>query len=83
MKTILSLVQEMQSFIKVAPSTLEKAENSKIDNIKNKEFFDLVMHWQNGTYDEDPDTLLAEMEILLQTEINQNPLSWTQKDSIL
>jgi len=75
MKTILSLVQEMQSFIKVAPSTLEKAENSNINTDNHNHFKKLVLGWSLGEFDEDPELVVAEMEILLQTEINQNPLS--------
>jgi hypothetical protein len=63
--TILSLAQEMQSFIQVGKSTLDKAGESKITNKNNNDFKKLVRDWQNGVYDEDPAYVISEIEWIL------------------
>jgi hypothetical protein len=65
MFTIHDLATEMQSFVKVSPATLEKAKNSKITNKNNTDFAILLIDWQNGRYDEDPEYVIYEIEDIL------------------
>ena len=65
MTTIHDLALEMQSFIKVAPSTLEEAKQSDINTDNHIEFSILVDAWAAGLYDEDPDLIVATIEEFL------------------
>lgn len=66
--TILSLLEEMQSFVSVSPETIAKAKASKIHFHNNESFRDLTRAWVNGDYDEDPGMIVSECESLLYTE---------------
>lgn len=52
--TLFDLLDELQSFIEVNEKDLEKAAQSSVTDVNNKEFKDLVKGWTNGLYDEDP-----------------------------
>lgn len=68
MVSIYSLITELQSFVKVSQETLDKAQKSNIITKTNRAFNKLYKGWCNGDYDEDPQTLLFELETLLKDE---------------
>lgn len=63
--TILDMVQELQSFLKIPEDTLAKAKASGVSTDNSKPLRDLVRAWCAGDYDEDPETLLFELTNLL------------------
>ncbi len=63
--TILSFLEEMQSFVNVSFNLLQKASKSNITSKNNSELNILLNQWQNGEFDEDPDTLVFEIAHLL------------------
>ena len=66
--TINSLVTELQSFITVPRETLTKSLESNITDDNNPNFNELLHDWIVGDYDGDPETLLQELETLLNNE---------------
>lgn len=64
--TILDLLHELQSFIKVDSLTLQFAkEGPPITTFNNAEFAILVEDWKSGAYDEDPETLHQQLITLM------------------
>ena len=68
MVTIHSFLLELNSFVKVSEKDITKAEKSKIKTTNNPNFKNLVKGWENGRYDEDPQTLYFEVANLLDKE---------------
>jgi len=64
MVTAANLLREMQSFVQVSATLIEKAEQNKMDD-RNPEFATIVEGWSDGVYDEDPDYVVSEIESLL------------------
>lgn len=62
---ITSMVSEMESFLTVSTETKEKAKLSKITDSNNKDFKILMRDWIDGIYDDDPQTVLDELESML------------------
>ena len=69
METIESLAKEMQSFLFVKSSVIEKAEKSKVTTKNNQDFKTLVLDWGDGKYDEDPNCVIQEIEWILSQEL--------------
>lgn len=65
MTTILSLLQEMQTWCSFDADTIEKAENSNINTDTDSAFANLVEDWASGMYDEDPYAVANEIEFML------------------
>lgn len=66
--TLASMFAEMQSFLpgRISKEMIDKAKKSKITAANNPELKTLVEDWALGTYDEDPITLLSELENILE-----------------
>lgn len=66
--TLASMFAEMQSFLpgRISKETVDKAKKSKITAANNPELKTLIEDWASGTYDEDPVTLLNELETILE-----------------
>lgn len=66
--TLADMFAEMQSFLpgRISKETIGKAKKSKITAANNTELKSLIDDWASGTYDEDPDSLLNELETILE-----------------
>jgi hypothetical protein len=65
MTTILSLLEEMQTWLNFSQKVQAQASASHINTKNNKEFAKLVKEWGNGYYDEDPQYVGDKIEFLL------------------
>lgn len=66
--TIHDLATEMQTWLTFSPETLEKAKNSKVTTRNTTAFNKLVINWENGLFDEDPDMVGRWIEAILEKE---------------
>ena len=65
MVTILSLLEEMQTWLNFSQKVQAQASASKINTKTNKEFAQLVKDWSSGRCDEDPQYVGDKIESLL------------------
>ena len=68
MITILSLLEEMQTWLEFSQEVQKQAAASKINTKTNKEFSQLVKDWSNGLCDEDPQYVGDKIKSLLHKE---------------
>lgn len=73
MTTIHSALQEMQSFVQVSKTTMDKAEDSLITTENNSTMRELWRDWGDGVYDNDPETLAQELANLLKKDYQPQP----------
>jgi hypothetical protein len=66
MVTAANLLREMQSFVNVPSTVIAKAETIGMNTDNSSEFSQLVEAWGNGTFDEDPDYVVQEIEGMLE-----------------
>ena len=60
--TLLSMFEEMQTWVSFSPDQLEKAKKSKINTSNSLSFKFLVQNWGEGFYDESPELMKQELE---------------------
>ena len=60
--TLLSMFEEMQTWVSFSPDQLEKAKKSKINTSNSLSFKFLVQNWGEGFYDESPELIKQELE---------------------
>ena len=65
MLTLEDMLQEMQSFVEVDTTTMEKASRSVVTQDNSTELNNLILEWQEGAYDEDPELMVQALERLL------------------
>ncbi len=63
--SIYVMVIELSEWVTISPADVARAKASKITDKNNAEFRSLVKDWENGVYDEDPETLVSEILSLL------------------
>lgn len=63
--TIHDLATEMQTWLTFPPDVLERASKSNISTINNPTFKRLVRDWTNGGYDDAPEYVGYQIELIL------------------
>jgi len=63
--TIYDMIAELNTWVKFSTADVQKAATSKITTKNNNAFRSLVKDWENGVYDEDPNTMASEILSLL------------------
>jgi hypothetical protein len=63
--SIYSFLTELQSFVEIEASILDKAKASDINTGNNGTLKNLLIHWSRGTYDEDPQSLVDSITNLI------------------
>lgn len=65
MITALEMLQELQSLTYIDEGSIEMAQNSKVSTETSETFRQLVINWNDGVYDNDPDSLINEIHYLI------------------
>lgn len=65
MVTAHDMLQELKSFTYIDEDMIEMAQNSNVSTETSQVFQLLVNNWNDGIYDNDPDSLLNEIHYLI------------------
>lgn len=64
-ETIYEFMQEMQTWYRFSSAKLKAAKSSNLTTKNSLKLRALMTAWQSGRYDEDPDCLCRELEMLV------------------